>query len=96
MCSSDLKVHYLSRGIIRTACLMYSLSRSFANILYWSVMAVTRMEMCEIEWMKNIDAALAIVPNVGELSLLPEYTLLVGEVACAKAIMVFNGSYVKF
>ncbi len=86
-----------SRGIIRTMCAMYMMERSTAWSIYWSVVAVLRMEFADevIDWQTNIPKALAAIEEHGCLSVLPELTLLSGD-AVEDMARIFKGSYVKF
>lgn len=81
------------KGIIRTLQVRYGLERRTATTMYYSTMAVLRMTLLGLDWVQHIGRADVNCGN--ETSLLPEMTLMLGDVA-GTLRRVFAGSYVKF
>lgn len=84
------------RGAVRTMMMLYSLDRAVVSTVYFSMLAVIRMESMGYAWAENVDCALELAGSDGaRTSLVPEVILLLGPwIGCVLAL-VFRGWYIK-
>lgn len=90
------------RGAVRTMLTMYNLDRpmfmrkQIANTVYFSMLAVARMESMGYAWSENVECALELAGSDGShTSLVPEVVLLFGPGLACVLTLVFRGWFIK-
>jgi DNA-directed RNA polymerase specialized sigma24 family protein len=84
------------RGAVRTMMTMYALDRPIVSTVYFSMLAVARMESMGYAWGENVEYALELAGSDGShTSLVPEVVLLLGPGLGCILALVFRGWFIK-